>query len=138
MATRRLDREGWAEVLSRLERWRNEDLAVCWASVRASRDEPWEMLGITVRGGTTVSHRDYEYANLKLQSRMQRGPALATALRSGHVSRTSGDREFREIGATEGTAEWLTSGAAYGMTGPLRTPSYYFSVNLVGQEVVTK
>jgi hypothetical protein len=138
MATRRLDGEGWADALSRLERWRNEDLAVCWALVRASKEEPWTMLGITVRGGTTVPHRDYEYANLKLLSRMRRGPEIAEQLRTGYLSAPVGEREFRQIGAADGTAEWLTSGAIWGMTGPLPTPSYYFAVQIEGQQIISR
>ena len=138
MPTRRLEGLGWADALSRVERWRPEDLAVCWALVRASRDEQWELLGITVRAGTTVPHRDYEYLNLKLQSQMQSGAAVANALRTGHLARLMGEREFREIGPAEGTAEWLTSGAIWGMAGPLPTPSYYFSVQVGNQQLESR
>src|ERR1700687_5969421 len=111
MATRRLEGEGWDEAVSRLESWRPEELAVCWAMVRESRKEPWTMLGITVRGGTKVPDRDYEYAKLKLVSCMQRGADVASGLRTGHLPRPPGERQFRQIGATEGIAYWLTSGA---------------------------
>jgi hypothetical protein len=97
------------------------------------------MLGITVRGGTIVPARDYEYAHLQMHSRMLRADVVASALRTGRFIRSApGEREFREIGATEGTAEWLTSGAVWGMTGPLPTPSYYFAVQHGGQELITK
>ena len=69
------------------------------------------MLGITVRGGTKVPDRDYEYAKLKLVSCMQRGADVASGLRTGHLPRPPGERQFRQIGATEGIAYWLTSGA---------------------------
>lgn len=138
MPTRRLEAEGWATALSRLETWRSGDLAVCWALVRASEDEPWEMLAITVRGGTTVPQRDYEYLNLRLHSRMQRGPDLANGLRAGQLTKPMGYREFREIGLGEGTAEWLTSGSVWGMVGPLQTPSYYFSVQVANQQLESK
>lgn len=105
--------------------------------VRASKEEPWLMLGITVRGGATVPDRDYEYANLKLQSRMRSSVDIATSLRTGLLSRLTGYREFREIAATDGSAEWLTSGAVWGMTGPMPTPSYYFSAYLSDQQLVT-
>src|SRR5260370_12458235 len=137
MATRRLDGVGWADALSRLDLWRSGDLAVCWALVRAKPDKPWAMIGITVRGGINVPQRDYEYANLKLQSRMMAGPPIASALRSGHLAGLPVEREFRELHADEGIAEWLTSGAIYGMTGPMPTPSYYYSQHLTAQEIVT-
>jgi hypothetical protein len=138
MATRRLEREGWAEAVSRLASWRPEDLAVCWAMVRESKDEPWTMLGITVRGGTNVPERDFEYSNLKLQSRMLRGPDIANRLKTGHVTRPLGEREFREVAAAEGIAYWLTSRTVWGMTGPLPTPSYYYSVQLIDQQLITR
>jgi hypothetical protein len=49
-----------------------------------------------------------------------------------------GYREFREIGLGEGSAEWLTSGAVWGMVGPLQTPSYYFSVQVANQQLESK
>jgi len=137
MAVRRLDEENWASALSRLGRWLG-DLALSWALVRDGHDDPWQMLGITVRGGTTVPERTYEYAHLKLQSRMQRADLIAESLRAGHFTRPSGEREFREIPLAEGTGNWLASGAIYGMTGTLPTPSYYFTVNLADQQLVAK
>src|SRR6266446_8269269 len=138
MATRRLDGESWADALNRIERWRSGDLAVCWAMVRDTREDQWVMLGITVRGGVIVSQREFEYAHLKLQSRMMPARAVADVLRTGHLTRPTGDRDFREITISEGTAEWLTSGAIWGMTGPLPTPSYYFNVQIVSQQLESR
>jgi hypothetical protein len=61
---------------------------------------------------------------------MQTAADTARNLREGRVLRSMGDREFREMQPTEGSAYWITSGASYGMTGPLPTPSYYFTIGL--------
>lgn len=103
--------------------------------VRESREDQWVMLGITVRGGTTVPEGDHEYDHLKLQSRMLRADVIAERLRSGHITRKDGEREVRDIPVTEGIAEWLTSRAVWGMTGPLPTPSYYFTVPIASQQL---
>jgi hypothetical protein len=133
MATRRLN-EGWAAALNRLEEQRRSDrLAVCWALVRQN-DPWWSLLGVTVRGGVTVPDKDYQYAHLKLHSRMERGSVIASLLRSGRIQGGAGGREFEEISDDHGTAYWLTSGAPFGMTGPLSTPSYYFSYPIVPHE----
>jgi hypothetical protein len=58
--------------------------------------------------------------------------------REGRVLKAMGDREFREIKPGEGQAYWLTSRAVFGMTGPLPTPSYYFSVPIAGQDLIAQ
>ena len=135
MSTRRIA-DSWPEALSRLERWAG-DVALCWAEA-LDRDGTWQVLGITVRGGTLVGDREYRYETLRLRSRMQPAQDTARMLREGRVLRAMGDREFREIQATDGTAYWLTSGVVFGMVAPLPNPSYYFSVVLSTSDLVSQ
>jgi hypothetical protein len=135
VTTRRIA-DAWLDALSRLERWAG-DVAVCWAEA-PDRDGAWRVLGITVRGGILVADLEYRYAHLRLRSRMQPARDTARMLREGRVLRAMGDREFREIPPTEGTAYWLTSGTVFGMIAPLPNPSYYFSVGLSTADLVSQ
>src|SRR5258708_32777788 len=112
MGTGRMD-DTWVEALSRPERWAG-NVAVCWADA-PDRDGVWQPLGISVRGDVLVSDREYRYKHLHIRSRMQPARDTARMFREGRVLRAMGDREFREIPPTEGTAYWLTSGVAFGM-----------------------
>ncbi len=129
-------KDAWVDALSRLERW-DGDVAVSWAEA-PDRSGAWALLGITLRGGTQVSDIDYRFEHLHVRSRMQPARTTAQMLREGRVLRAMGDREFREIQPTEGVAFWLTTGTTYGMTGPLPTPSYYFSIYIADQDLIAQ
>lgn len=135
MGTRWME-DKWLDALSRLERWAG-DIAVCWAEA-PDRSGAWKILGVTVRGGSRVGDLEYRYEHLRLRSRQQPAVDTAKMLREGRVLNAMGDREFREIPPTEGQAYWLTSGAIFGMTGPLSTPSYYFSVYISDQDLIAQ
>lgn len=129
-------KDTWVDALSRLERWAG-DVAVCWAEA-PDRSGAWKILGVTVRGDTRVPDVEYRYEHLQLRSRLQPAADTARMLREGRVLKAMGDREYRDIQATEGQAYWLTSGAVFGMTGPFSTPSYYFSVYVSDQDLVAQ
>lgn len=120
----------WADALSRLAAWPGQ-VALCWAAVRSSPAGPWEILGITVRGQVEVPHQFFEYAELGLWSETVAGRSVAGWLAEGSPL-TAGTRPLEAIPENQGQAWWLTSGATYGMTGPIERPSYYFAANLQG------
>ena len=135
MATRWL-KDTWVDALSRLDRWYG-DLAVAWAEA-PDRAGNWQLLGATIRGGVQAGDIEYRYETLRVRSRMQDPRGIAAMLREGRVLKAMGDREFREVQPTEGQAYWLTSGAVFGMAPPLPTPSYYFSLWIADQDLVSQ
>lgn len=135
MGTRYLA-ETWLDALARLQRW-DGDVAVSWVQAR-NRDRALTMLGATIRGGVKVGEIDYDYGRLQIRSRMQSARFTAQNLREGRVFREMGNREFRDVPASEGQAYWQTSGTRYGAIAPIPTPSYYAVISIADMDLVSQ
>ena len=128
--------ETWLDAVSRLRRW-DGDVAVSWVQAK-NRNGESTLLGATIRAGVLVGEIEYDYGRLSIRSRMQSAQSVAHNLSEGRVFREMGEREFREVQATEGQAYWQTSGTRYGAIGPIPTPSYYASINIADQDLVSQ